>query len=77
LPVPSYFSKLEHTLLIAPLRAAKPKTNELRIVSDFRVLNKITVSNEFSISDVLETIESLGQQSFTISTSLDLLTAFY
>jgi hypothetical protein len=38
----------------------KPKTNEPRMVGNFRVLNKKPVSDEFAISDLLETLESLN-----------------
>ena len=35
---------------------SKPKTNELRMVGDFRILNK-TVNDEFAIPDMKELIE--------------------
>jgi hypothetical protein len=38
---------------------AKPKTNEPSIVGNFRVLNKKTVSDEFAVPDLPETLESL------------------
>jgi hypothetical protein len=52
----------------------KPKTNELRMVGDFRILNSKTVSDEFAIPDLQETIESL--EGSVVFSPLDLLKAF-
>ena len=52
----------------------KPKTNELQMVSDFRLLNKRTIPDEVAISDMKETIEQLsGSQ---VNSLLDFLKAF-
>jgi hypothetical protein len=52
----------------------KPKTNELRMVGDFRVLNSKTISDEFAIPDLQETIESL--ENSIVFNPLDFLKAF-
>jgi len=52
----------------------KPKTNELRMVGDFRLLNKRTILDEVAIPDIKETIEQLsGSQVYSL---LDFLKAF-
>ena len=52
----------------------KPKTNELQMVGDFRLLNKRTISDEVAIPDMKETIEQLsGSQVYSL---LDFLKAF-
>jgi len=52
----------------------KPKTNELQMVSDFRLLNKRTILNEVAILDMKETIEQLS--SSQVYSLLDFLKAF-
>ena len=54
---------------------SKPKTNELRMVGDFRVLNKRTTTDEFHIPDMKEIIEQLREA--TVYSPLDLLKAFH
>ena len=52
----------------------KPKTNELQMVSDFRLLNKRTILDEVTISDIKETIEQCsGSQVYGL---LEFLKAF-
>ena len=52
----------------------KPKTNELRMVGDFRLLNKRTISDEVAIPDMKSTIEQLGGSK--VYSLLDFLKAF-
>src|ERR1700730_9444386 len=52
---------------------AKPKTNELRMVGDFRILNKKTKPDESAIPDMHETVESMSES--VVFSPLDLLKA--
>jgi hypothetical protein len=52
----------------------KPKTNELRVVGDFRLLNSKTIPDESAIADLRESIERLAPA--TIFSLLDLLKAY-
>jgi len=52
----------------------KPKTNELQIASDFRLLNKWIIPDEVAIPDIKETIKQFsGSQMYSL---LDFLKAF-
>jgi RNase H-like domain found in reverse transcriptase/Reverse transcriptase (RNA-dependent DNA polymerase)/Integrase zinc binding domain/Integrase core domain/gag-polyprotein putative aspartyl protease/Retrotransposon gag protein len=53
----------------------KPKTNELRMVGDFRLLNKKTVPDECAIPDTVETMEQLSDA--VVFSPLDFLKAFH
>ena len=53
----------------------KPKTNELRMVGDFRLLNQKIISDECAIPDMKETIEQLAPA--VVYSPLDFLKAFY
>jgi len=53
----------------------KPKTNELRMVGDFRVLNSKTTTDGILLSDLQETIEQLAEAK--IYSPLDFLKAYH
>jgi hypothetical protein len=53
----------------------KPKTNELRMVGDFRLLNKKTIPDECAIPDTKETIGQLANA--VVYSLLDFLKAFH
>ena len=53
----------------------KPKTNELRMVGDFRLLNKKTIPDESAIPDMKETVEQLANA--VVYSPLDFLKAFH
>ena len=52
----------------------KPKTNELRMVGDFRMLNQKTINDEFAIPDMKEVIEELSES--VVFSPLDFLKAY-
>ena len=54
---------------------SKPKTNEMRMVGDFRLLNERTLPDIVSIPDLQETIEQLATSQ--IYSPLDFLKAFH
>jgi hypothetical protein len=68
-------SKVSKALWSSPSFAVPKKNNTIRLVTDFRVLNKVLVRHPYPMPTIPEILQSIG--SFVYATTLDLSMGYY